>query len=81
MIYLPNAMADFEGLSSCKSRKPQAADGGKGIACADGELCGIALYYFQMKTARVDGPVEFENRIRSKEKEKSRRQLIKLLTL
>ena len=41
-MILSDAMAESEGLTSCQSEKMQAADGGKGIAYAANELCGLA---------------------------------------
>ena len=43
MHFLSDAIADFKGLTRGKSKNLQAADGGKGIANAADELCGIAL--------------------------------------
>ena len=43
MDFSSDAMADFEGLLEVNRKIWQAADGGKGIAYAANELCGIAL--------------------------------------
>ena len=43
MNFSSDAMADFEGLLEVNRKICPAADGGKGIAYAANELCGIAL--------------------------------------
>ena len=45
MHFSSHAIADFEVLIYGKSKNLQAADGGKGIANATDELCGIALAF------------------------------------
>ena len=45
MNFSADAMADFEGLLEVNRKICKQADGGKGIAYAANELCGIALTF------------------------------------
>ena len=45
MHFSSDAIADLEGLTYGKLKNLQAVDGGKDIANAAAELCGIALGY------------------------------------
>ena len=52
MNFSSDAMADFEGLLEVNRKICKQADGGKGIAYAANELCGIALTLYRTQNKK-----------------------------